>query len=51
VDLSDLSLPVDLSDLSIPVDFLAAIARVCLRVQRGEKRSVSSSEYMPGALL
>ncbi len=37
--------PVDLSDLSLPVDlrdFLAAIASVCLSVQRGEQRSVLS---------
>jgi hypothetical protein len=57
---------VDLSDLSLPVVFLAAVASVCLlvqrgeqrsvlsvklRVQRGEKRSVPLSEYMPGVLL
>ncbi len=56
----------DLSDLSLPVVFLAAVASVCLlvqrgeqrsvlsvklRVQRGEKRSVPLSEYMPGVLL
>jgi hypothetical protein len=52
VDFSDLSLPCGFKRfLLLPVDFPAAIASISMRAQRGEKRSIPSSRYMPGALL
>jgi hypothetical protein len=50
VELSDLSLPVNPSDFIDACGFPAGNCLRCMRVQRGEQRSVPSSKYMPVAL-